>query len=98
VVTLQTGGVPETIPEGFDGRGRITKQIEAQTMLGRAATLEDVGNAAVFAASDMARTITAAWPALTVTGRSYASPDSGPDPTVTWHTADGGTRWRLTSG
>jgi 3-oxoacyl-[acyl-carrier protein] reductase len=29
-------------------------------MLGRAATLEDVGNAAVFAASDWGRTLTAA--------------------------------------
>jgi 3-oxoacyl-[acyl-carrier protein] reductase len=29
-------------------------------LLGRAATLEDVGNAAVFAASDKARTMTAA--------------------------------------
>lgn len=34
--------------------------IEAQTMLKRAATLEDVGNAAAFAASDKARAITAA--------------------------------------
>ena len=34
--------------------------IEDQTLLGRAATLEDVGNAAVFAASDWARTLTAA--------------------------------------
>jgi 3-oxoacyl-[acyl-carrier protein] reductase len=34
--------------------------IEAQTLLGRAATLEDVGNTAVFAASDKARAMTAA--------------------------------------
>jgi 3-oxoacyl-[acyl-carrier protein] reductase len=34
--------------------------IEAQALLGRAATLEDVGNAAVFAASDWARSVTAA--------------------------------------
>jgi enoyl-[acyl-carrier-protein] reductase (NADH) len=33
--------------------------IEAQTLLRRAATLEDVGNAAAFAASDQARTLTA---------------------------------------
>jgi NAD(P)-dependent dehydrogenase (short-subunit alcohol dehydrogenase family) len=34
--------------------------IEEQTMLGRAATLEDVGNVAAFVASDRARTMTAA--------------------------------------
>jgi enoyl-[acyl-carrier-protein] reductase (NADH) len=60
VVTLASGGVPETLPEGFDGREKIVGMIEAQTLLGRTATLEDVGNAAVFAASDWARSATAA--------------------------------------
>ena len=60
VVTLASGGVPETLPEGFEGREEIVGMIEAQTLLGRAATLEDVGNAAVFAASDWARSVTAA--------------------------------------
>ena len=60
VVTLRTGGVPESIPEGFDGREAIVEGIERQTMLGRAATLEDVGNVAAFVASDRARTMTAA--------------------------------------
>jgi 3-oxoacyl-[acyl-carrier protein] reductase len=59
-VTLRTGGVTETIPEGFEGREGIVSDIEGATMLGRAATLEDVGNAAAFAASDHARTMTAA--------------------------------------
>jgi 3-oxoacyl-[acyl-carrier protein] reductase len=58
-VTLQTGGVPETIPESFDGREGITEMIAGSTMLGRAATLDDVGNVAAFAASDHARTMTA---------------------------------------
>jgi 3-oxoacyl-[acyl-carrier protein] reductase len=58
-VTLLTGGVPETIPESFDGREQITEGIVDSTMLGRAATLEDVGNVAAFAASDHARTMTA---------------------------------------
>ena len=58
-VTLQTGGVPETIPETFDGREQITEGIVDSTMLGRAATLEDVGNVAAIAASDLARTMTA---------------------------------------
>jgi 3-oxoacyl-[acyl-carrier protein] reductase len=60
VVTLASGGVPESLPEGFDGREEIVEMIERQTLLGRAATLEDVGNAAVFAASDWARSMTAA--------------------------------------
>ena len=60
VVTLASGGVPESLPKEFDGRQRIAEMIEAQTLLGRSATLEDVGNAAVFAASDWARSVTAA--------------------------------------
>jgi NAD(P)-dependent dehydrogenase (short-subunit alcohol dehydrogenase family) len=60
VVTLRTGGVPESIPEGFSGRAEIAKGIEESTLLGRAATLEDVGHAAAFVASDRARTMTAA--------------------------------------
>ena len=60
VVTLRTGGVPETIPEGFEGRERIVGDIQKATMLGWAATLEDVGHVAAFVASDRARTMTAA--------------------------------------
>jgi 3-oxoacyl-[acyl-carrier protein] reductase len=60
LVTLRTGGVPESIPKGFDGREAIVEGIEKETMLGRAATLEDVGNVAAFVASDRARTMTAA--------------------------------------
>jgi len=59
VVTLQTGGVPESIPDGFEGRQAITADTVGRTMLGRAATLEDVGNVAAFVASDYARTMTA---------------------------------------
>ena len=59
VVTLASGGIPESMPD-FDGRQEVVDMIEAQTLLGRAATLEDVGNAAVFAASDWARSVTAA--------------------------------------
>jgi 3-oxoacyl-[acyl-carrier protein] reductase len=59
-VTLRTGGVPETISEGFEGRERIARGIEESTLLGRAATLEDVASAAAFVASDRARTMTAA--------------------------------------
>jgi 3-oxoacyl-[acyl-carrier protein] reductase len=60
-VTLKTGGIPESIPEGVEGRKEIVERlIVAPTMLGRAATLEDVGNIATFVASDRARTMTAA--------------------------------------
>ena len=58
-VTLRTGGVPATLPKSVEGRA-IVEGIESQTMLGRAATLEDVGNVAAFVASDRARTMTAA--------------------------------------
>jgi len=70
VLTLQTGGVPESIPESFAGREAITKEIEEKTMLGRAATLEGVGNVAAFAASDWARAMTAT--ALNITCGSVA--------------------------
>lgn len=58
VPTLRTGGVPEVIPEGTEFRRRIEADMTRQTLLGRTATLADVGNVAVFAASDMARTLT----------------------------------------
>ena len=60
VITLASGGVPESLPEGFEGREKIVEMIEQQTLLGRAATLEEIGNAAAFAASDWARSMTAA--------------------------------------
>jgi 3-oxoacyl-[acyl-carrier protein] reductase len=60
VVTLQTSGLPDTIPADVDERDAIERMIVAQTLTGRAATLEDVGNMAVFAASDWARTMTGA--------------------------------------
>ena len=59
VLTIQSTGVPETIPEGYEGREEIAESIVARTMLRRAATLEDVGNTAVFAASDHAAAMTA---------------------------------------
>jgi 3-oxoacyl-[acyl-carrier protein] reductase len=59
VVTLESGGVPDTLPD-MEGGQEIVELIEGQTLLGRAATLEDVGNTAAFAASDQARSMTAA--------------------------------------
>jgi enoyl-[acyl-carrier-protein] reductase (NADH) len=60
VVTLRTGGVPETVPQDFEGRDKLMKMLEDATLLGRTATLDDVGNVAAFVASDKARTMTAA--------------------------------------
>jgi len=59
VVTLRTGGVPESIPDSVPEREEITASIEKTTLLKRAATLADVGNVAAFVASDQARTMTA---------------------------------------
>jgi hypothetical protein len=61
-VTLRTDGVPQSILAGFDPqRGReITVMLEKMTMLGRTATLQDVGDVAACVASDRARTMTAA--------------------------------------
>jgi NAD(P)-dependent dehydrogenase (short-subunit alcohol dehydrogenase family) len=59
-VTLESGGVPETLPEGMDEREKIAEMIEGQSLLGRAATLEEIGNVAAFVASDRARSMTAA--------------------------------------
>ena len=60
VVTLKTGGIPESIPAGSEDRERLEKMLTDATMLKRTATLEDVGITAAFAASDKARTMTAA--------------------------------------
>lgn len=59
VVTLQSGGVPETTRE--DWREAITESFVGSSMLKlkRAETLDDVGNVAALAASDLARTMTA---------------------------------------
>jgi NAD(P)-dependent dehydrogenase (short-subunit alcohol dehydrogenase family) len=59
VVTLKTGGVPESIPDTFAGKNEIAAGIQHATLLNRAATLADVGNVAAFVASDQARTLTA---------------------------------------
>lgn len=58
VITLKTGGVPESIPEPFPGKDEIAASIQRATLLNRVATLADVGNVAAFAASDQARTMT----------------------------------------
>ena len=46
-------------PADFEGRDAVVESLVTPTLLGRGAMLEDVGNVAAFAASDMARTITA---------------------------------------
>ncbi|MER7861994.1 SDR family oxidoreductase [Amycolatopsis japonica] len=58
VVTLRTGGIPETIPAGAGLEDAIRDMVDA-TMLKRTASLEDVARVAAFAASDHARSMTA---------------------------------------
>jgi len=58
VVTLKTGGIPETIPDSVAEKDAITASIASATLLQRVATLADVGNVAAWVASDLARTIT----------------------------------------
>jgi len=58
VITLKTGGVPESIPELFPQKDEIAASIQQATLLNRVATLADVGNVAAFVASDQARTMT----------------------------------------
>ncbi|WP_372343108.1 SDR family NAD(P)-dependent oxidoreductase [Streptomyces sp. KL116D] len=60
VVTLKTGGIPESLPADFEGRKELTEMLTGPTLLGRAATLADVGDVAAFVASDRARTMTSA--------------------------------------
>src|SRR6185436_177842 len=59
VVTLKTGGIPESIPVTDPEREEIINKLLPSTLLKRAATLADVGNVAAWVASDQARTLTA---------------------------------------
>lgn len=58
VVTLKTGGIPESIPASEPQREEIINSLLPMTLLKRTATLADVGNVAAWVASDQARTIT----------------------------------------
>ena len=58
VVTITTGGIPESIAEDDPIRREVEQATAEATQLGRAATLADVGNVAAFVASDLARTLT----------------------------------------
>lgn len=58
VVTLKTGGVPESIPDDVPGREEIIRKTNEDALLDRTAMLSDVGEVAAFVASDRARTIT----------------------------------------
>lgn len=59
VVTIVTNGIPETLAPG-ELAPEVVEGFAADTMIRKAATLEDVGNVAVFVASDQARMMTAA--------------------------------------
>src|SRR5438309_10893368 len=52
VVTIKTGGIPESIDESVATREEVTTAIEQASLLKRAAELSDVGHVAAFVASD----------------------------------------------
>lgn len=58
VVAIQCGGLLETVPKNFAEHPEIVDLIVSPTMLKRAATFEDVANVVVFAASDLAASMT----------------------------------------
>jgi len=60
VVTIRTGGIPESLPKDVPGGETIAGSIAAASLLGHAATVEDVGQVAAFVASDHAQAMTAA--------------------------------------
>jgi 3-oxoacyl-[acyl-carrier protein] reductase len=68
VLTLQTGGIPESNPDSYgeEFNRRLAEDTARRTMLNRAATLADVGAVACFAASDAARSLTGTQLNLTV--------------------------------
>jgi NAD(P)-dependent dehydrogenase (short-subunit alcohol dehydrogenase family) len=76
VVTLHSGGVPETTRE--DWREAITQSFIDTSMLKRVETLEDIGNVAALAASDLSRTGVATPPwAYRPSSSPTRSPKSG---------------------
>lgn len=58
VVTIKTGGILETVSTEMENRDEIYESIVGDTLLKYEVKLEDVGNVAVFLASDQARMIT----------------------------------------
>jgi NAD(P)-dependent dehydrogenase (short-subunit alcohol dehydrogenase family) len=58
VITLQTAGIAESLPADMPGREELAADLTEPSLLGRTATLADVGNVAVFAASDAAASLT----------------------------------------
>ena len=59
-VSIRTGGIIDSIPADFEGGEALVEGLEAMTLTGRGARLEDLGDVAAFVASDKARTMTAA--------------------------------------
>ncbi|MEV3857321.1 hypothetical protein AB0J38_23710 [Streptomyces sp. NPDC050095] len=50
----------ESVPQDFAGRAESVEMLTESTLLGRTATLSDVGEGAAFVAGDRARTMTSA--------------------------------------
>lgn len=60
VVTLRTGGIPETLPPGMPNGEAIAASLAESSLVGRASTLGEVGQVAAFVASEQARSMTGA--------------------------------------
>ncbi len=59
-VSIRTGGIIDSIAPDFEGAETLIEGLEAMTLTGRGARLQDLGDVAAFVASDKARTMTAA--------------------------------------
>ena len=95
-----TGGtiVDDALLPGGGIAALVDRRLAApQVIISRAGSTRTVTLPAAGIAATV-RSITASGAALTVDGRSYESPGGGPDPAVSWRSADGGTTWRFTGG
>ncbi len=81
--------VPGGIAALVDRREQPPQVIVSRGGAASTVTLPDAGDTVV------PRTLTAAWPDLTVTGTDYTHPSAAPDPTVTWQSRDGGVTWTV---
>lgn len=58
VLTLESGGIGDSLPDDYPNRQALVDGLVEPTMLKRLASYDDVGNVAAFAASDYAASIT----------------------------------------
>ena len=86
---VSAAAIPGGVAALVDRGSKPPQVIVARGASTQTVTLPDAGSAVV------ARSLTAAWPVLTVNGRSYAAPSTAPDPRVQWRSTNGGKTWRM---